>query len=631
MSKSFSISRRQFVQGAVALGVTLPFSTALAGCDGGTSIIPGEGVTTMTPGEEILQNLWQNNFLEETEALVRIRAYRGDDLSEEQVVGNIGQIKQLLEDWADQFNNAELQNLRLEPFEWKKNITPEGEDQEKEYWLFGFRIGPSNPTRKVAMICHLDTVPPGQETADWQPFDPHIEEREYRGGKQNFLVGRGTIDDEGPAISAFIAARALAKQYDGTGKLDDLAVEIFFDTSEETDMATPRYLDDDETRNPDFGIVYDAQWCVRAEKGAERPVFVVNYSAVPPGQLWIESLQTAPSSATNQIPDWAEAQIQGDPLALKEFLDGVEAQYNSHEFDDPDYTRAKLDVSMNDAGDTVILRTLVAGAQHGSAPDENRESGANPLVSLANFLADLVSDGTLEANAIGAMTEFMKWTWGTRVFGENHEKLVASDEVFTVGTTYALTKLTTTEGNPQLAIDIRYATDHHSQGWDGQTEGLLPGEKSVFEGIFQELIAQFNAEHENYLPVELKETKTIFAPDIRVPSNNEDFQKVFAAYEAVMEKDCPQFAVGGGTDAKGYTYLIAAGPLFSDRVGPPINYHGIGEGAPLEDMEKSTQILYNVMVNEIEDYNSESTEKNDGLNANIGRRPKAFKGHKFSF
>ncbi|MEQ9369033.1 MAG: hypothetical protein RIG63_08370 [Coleofasciculus chthonoplastes F3-SA18-01] len=92
-----------------------------------------------------------------------------------------------------------------------------------------------------------------------------------------------------------------------------------------------------------------------------------------------------------------------------------------------------------------------------------------------------------------------------------------------------------------------------------------------------------------------------------------------------------EFAVGGGTDAKGYTFLLAAGPLFSDRVGPPINYHGIREGAPLDAMNKSTQILYNVMVNEIEIEPSEATLELYRSRANKSKLPQAFKGHQFNF
>lgn len=622
---SFSISRRQFLQGTAAIAAIFPFSAAF-----GKS---ATAATITSVGEDILEQLWQTKFLEETENLVRIPTY----LDPSQSTSNLEQVQSLLYQWADEFNTTELTQLKLEPFEWKKTVPVE--DTEKEYWLFGLRIGSSNPARTVAMICHLDTVPPGEEIEGWEPFEPKIEKKEYVGKVQDFLVGRGTIDDKGPAISAFIVARAVAKHFDGTNQLNDMAVEIFFDTSEESDMATPHYLDDEEKliRNPDFGIVYDAQWVVRAEKGCERPVFAVNSTGAPQGSLWIESLRTAPQSATNQIPDWAEAVIKGDPEALTAFCSQVETQYSEHLFDDPEYRRATLQTPVP-CEDGVVLRTLVAGAQHGSAPDENREDGANPLVSLANFLADLVSDGTLAVNAVGTMAEFIQWMWGTRVFGENHDLLEAHDQVFLQGngTTYAVTKFETdtTTGTASLEIDIRYAIPHHEQGWDGQTEGLLPGNQSKFPSIFSTLLEEFNATYPAYPPASLTSTRTVFVPDIRLPSNP-NFQRVKAAYEEVTGKTCPELAVGGGTDAKGYTFLLGAGPLFSTRMGPPINYHGIGEGAPLEAIYESTKVLYNVMVKEVEAFNATDLASRLEQRRNPptvkGKRPEAFKGHQLGF
>jgi succinyl-diaminopimelate desuccinylase len=63
----------------------------------------------------------------------------------------------------------------------------------------------------------------------------------------------------------------------------------------------------------------------------------------------------------------------------------------------------------------VVLTTKVIGAQHGSVPNENRAQGASPVVSLANFLAHLVDDGTLAPNGVGRMLQFMAWGWGTTV------------------------------------------------------------------------------------------------------------------------------------------------------------------------------------------------------------------------
>ena len=60
-------------------------------------------------------------------------------------------------------------------------------------------------------------------------------------------------------------------------------------------------------------------------------------------------------------------------------------------------------------------------------------------------------------------------------------------------------------------------------------------------------------------------------------------------------------AIGGGTDAKGHVALVAAGSLFSLGFGPPVNFHGLNEGAPLEDLRLSARILYQIMLDEIAD------------------------------
>ena len=133
-------------------------------------------------------------------------------------------------------------------------------------------------------------------------------------------------------------------------------------------------------------------------------------------------------------------------------------------------------MSWEENGD-VVLKTVVAGAQHGSAPDENRENGANPLVSLGVFLDGLADNGMLEQNHYSRMADFMTWAWGTRVFGENQRDLLYRyDPIFEEGngTTYALSQLQgpssgddDDEGTITLAMDIRYAVGHHAKGWDG--------------------------------------------------------------------------------------------------------------------------------------------------------------------
>ena len=537
---------------------------------------------------ETIDRLIEENLFRELADFVAIETFRGGSLSEDKVINNLERIRDILKTQVEEFNLGQKVH-RLELFEWKNPVG-------HEYWLFGFRLG-SGP-HKIAVCCHLDTVPPG-DNLSWNPFELIHEQRDYMGkSSQDFYVGRGSIDDKGPAVVAFNVLKAVATEYDGSEKLDATTVEVIFDTSEETDMAMPHYLEAVPEANPDFGIIFDASWSVRAEKGIERPKFTVARNSGINGGMWIEQLNT-PEGPSNQIPEFATAVIQGDSVAeLTVLAELGDVMYAEYAFDDPDYLRAEMTVDFDIASRSITLQTVVSGAQHGSAPQENRSSGANPVVALTNFLAGLVNQGKLVSNEIGEMCRFIAWGWGTKVFGEHHpELLMRDDEVFEVGngTTYATTRLYTRPDLVQMELDVRYAIGHHSNSWDG-SEGMLKGKSSIFPEVFSQLTSHFNASASHLVSVE---TSTDAPPDIRL-TENESFNIVADAYMRVMGEPTPARAIGGGTDAKGHNTLIAAGALFTDKLGPPINFHGINEGAPVEDLQNGARIIYRLFVDQIE-------------------------------
>jgi len=547
---------------------------------------------------DLIDQLIQDNLFDELAVLVKARTYRNADLSEAEVVANLQEIVDFMTSQVEAFNEGQ-QTHKIVPFEWKQAVP----GTDREYWMFGLRLGRGD--QKLAVITHLDTVAPG-DNPNWSPFELQRERRSYVGhSPQEFYVGRGSIDDKGPAIVAFNALKAIARRFDGSPKLDNVTLELLFDTSEETDLTFPHYLADQPDQLPDLGLVYDAFWCVRAEKGIEWPVFSIARGMPAKTGMWIESLDT-PQGPVNQIPDIATAVIRSDsPEEIEQFAREVDRLYADYPFDDPLYRRANLTVDQSAMPNELILVTDVDGAQHGSAPAENRAEGANPLVSLANFLADLVNEGTLAPNEVGRMSQFIAWVWGTHVFGEQHPELMERhDEVFTQGngTTYALTRFyTNPEDDPEaaasLAVDIRYAIGHHSKPWDGVADGFLPGELSIFpDQVFTPLVAEFNSNFDTKITFD---SVTLIRPDVRSPEG-ENFSKVSSAFAAVMGEPCPQRAIGGGTDAKGQPQLIAAGPLFSEYMGPPVNYHGFNEAAPVEDLENGARIIYRLFADEIE-------------------------------
>ena len=210
------------------------------------------------------------------------------------------------------------------------------------------------------------------------------------------------------------------------------------------------------------------------------------------------TLSTVPKdNPTNVIPDFAKAVINGKkPEDIDNLKDTIEQLYNSYAFDDPTYRKAKLSISKNLKG-MLYSRTEVSGAQHGSAPQENRAEGANPLVSLLNFLAHLTETKVLEKNSYSNAAMFVKrHVWNARFWRKASIPLERSDSIFKKeennGTTYAITKVTSVEGSVQLLLDIRYALDHQQDGWDGTSFGTLTG-KSVFKSAFNELVKNFTS------------------------------------------------------------------------------------------------------------------------------------------
>ena len=594
----------------------------------------------------LFEEYWNRFFLEETKALVRIPTYRQEG---HQVDIHLKYVQALLKNWATTFNDQELTNLKLRSFEWNSDELEDGVQQQnpRPYRVFGFRLG--NGDRKISLMTHIDVVPPGN--SDWKPpfkpFELQQTKRNYQPsedneladvqrlwGKQDFLVGRGTIDDKGPTVAIFTVLRTLAKQFDSKPEaLNGVTLELLFDTSEETDMSTLKYLrhlketDKDSNKIPKLGIVFDGMWCVRAEKGIERPVFSVERDLTKINHgLWINSLLTGENgnNPTNQIPDTATAVIKADSINKLPTCEKITSCYEGAcswvPKDEDPYTQAPLKCDKKD--NQVTLTTEVIGVQHGSGPNENRDNGANPLVSLTNFLAylayELPNNNRLKLadNDFAKMTQFIRWGWGTLVFGEKHPDLLERhDDVFKKGngTTYAITKFQPKKDNIELGIDIRYAINHHINGeWDGK-QGFLPGKISKFgqqgdacrkgadtvdnDCIFKALVSKFK--DDTGTPVQVKETSTAAPPDIRDPDKSDEFKKINKAFKDVMNQDCPKLAIGGGTDAKGNLQLWAAGALFDTKMGPPINFHGQNEGAPIEHLKTSAKILYRLMYNEI--------------------------------
>jgi predicted dipeptidase len=122
--------------------------------------------------------------------------------------------------------------------------------------IIGFADVPGERDGQVATIAHLDVVPAGP---GWSS-DPFALQR-----REGYLVGRGVLDDKGPAVLTLWAARFLSTH---DCAADRKAVRILLGANEETGMDDARWY----VRNyaaPDFLFTPDSAWpVVCGEKGS---------------------------------------------------------------------------------------------------------------------------------------------------------------------------------------------------------------------------------------------------------------------------------------------------------------------------------------------------------------------------
>lgn len=118
----------------------------------------------------------------------------------------------------------------------------------------GTAVLPGKTAEQIGFFGHMDVVPEG---TDWDsdPFQPFV--------KGNYIVGRGTSDNKGPALTALYAMRCLKE----LGVPLQHTLLMFFGCAEETDMSDAVYYQTRE-KAPKFSIIPDGFFSVcHGEKG----------------------------------------------------------------------------------------------------------------------------------------------------------------------------------------------------------------------------------------------------------------------------------------------------------------------------------------------------------------------------
>lgn len=396
----------------------------------------------------------------------------------------------------------------------------------------GFADLPGASDKQIATIAHVDVVPEGP---GWHT-DPYQMVR-----RDGWLLGRGVIDDKGPAVLSLYAGRFFAERVEATGERLPYTLRVILGANEETNMGdVEHYLA--HYPEPDFLFTPDAEFPVCCgEKGLYGATFVsAPVSGDVPGSV-IVSIEGG--SATNAIPSLASAVVRADAASL-EPADGIEVET---------------------AGEGLARVGAYGIGGHASMPEGTR----NAIGMLCAYLLDhgLCSDDE-------------------RAFLELERTVHASTDGSSLGidaTDDVFEPLTCIGGTIELREDGRIAQT---------VDARFP--KSTTADAITARLSEVAAAHGCTLEAGRAVVPFYVSPD------SPQIQTLVRCYNEYTGKDTKPFTIGGGTYARHFANAASFGPeepamACPDWVG---SMHGPDEGAS-EDQLREALKIYIYAINEL--------------------------------
>lgn len=217
-------------------------------------------------------------------------------------------------------------------------------------------IGEGSET--IGMLCHVDVVEAEDDGWEFPPFEGKV--------LDNFIWGRGAMDDKGPLIACIYAMKAVVE----LGKPLQKKIQLIIGTQEEvswTDMED--YVKDYPL--PDYGFTPDSIFpIINREKGYIDAEFCFARKKSTAGEFEILSLNGG--QAVNSVPASAKAYLKGDFRKLENII----KEYLNNNSDEKILAEEEKD-------NIVIISEGVS--THSCFP----EKGVNAIVKLCNFLNTL--------------------------------------------------------------------------------------------------------------------------------------------------------------------------------------------------------------------------------------------------
>ncbi len=373
---------------------------------------------------------------------------------------------------------------------------------------------PGREEGHIATIAHLDVVPAGE---GWGGDAFALRQQE------GWLLGRGVIDDKGPAVLCLWAAKLLGEVAAQQGRAHRYGLRVLLGCNEEAGMGDIDYYLERQPQ-PLFCFTPDADFPLcNGEKGILSGQFTS-----PP--LAGNILECNAGVASNVIPDSASCLLHAPTLPA-----------------DPIPT---ADVSVAREGDMLRLSAKGVGG-HAARPEGTR----NAIGLLVDFLL---------ANALCSPEEARFLKLLQALHGSTAGKglgIACADDAFGPLTCIGGI-LQLREGRLVQDVNIRFPTT---------TSG------AALVAALQKAAAPFDAGFAADSTLE----------PFYIPVDSPPIAALLAAYrEAGGDPEAQPFTIGGGTYARHFARAVSFGPQPKDLAFPPFAgpEHAPNEGLPLEGL-----------------------------------------------
>ena len=393
----------------------------------------------------------------------------------------------------------------------------------------GYADLPGRSEKQIATIAHVDVVPEGP---GWHTNPYEMVQRE------GWLLGRGVIDDKGPAVLSLHAARFFAERVEETGEQLPYTLRVLLGANEETNMGDVEwYLEHYD--EPAFLFTPDAEFPVCCgEKGLYGATFCSEPISGEVAGARIVSIEGG--TATNAVPGLASATVRAAASELVS-AEGIDIE----------------DAGTDGAG-TPLARLMAHGiGGHASLPAGTK----NAIGMLCAYLLEQGICSEAERRFLELEAVIHASTDGSSM------GIDATDDIFEPLTCIGGTIALTAEGRIEQTVDARFP-------------------KSTTGDAITERLGALAAEY----GCALKPGRAV-VPFYVDPSSPE-IQTLVRCYNEYTGRDTKPFTIGGGTYARHFKNAASFGPEEPTLETPAWvgQMHGPDEGASEEQLKLSLKI-----------------------------------------